>query len=369
MIHSKKLHKIAITLYNYLVFFLLFAFVITCCIILFLNSMTDAMNISLKAEDISIAAKLTFANVIFLSFLFSVIDALRRKWTVTYPARQIAAATKKMMQGDFSIRLKHAPSLLPHSNDSFNEIIDCINQMATELSGIETLRTDFIANVSHELKTPLSVMQNYATLLQTPNLSDENRLEYAKNIVSSSRKLADLISNILKLNKLENQQIFPTVVSYDLGEQLCQCLLDFEDIWEEKQLEIDVNIEENVFIKSDEEMLSLVWNNLFSNAIKFTDPGGKISVSLKSSSDYAIIQISDTGCGISQEVGQHIFEKFYQGDTSHKSKGNGLGLSLVKRIITITGSDISVESELGKGSTFIVKMLKEPYGTSEENRS
>lgn len=365
---SANFKKIIISLYNYFIFFLLMAFVITCCITLFLNTMTRAMDITLSAEDISIAAKLTFANVIFLSLLCSVIDGIRRKWTITRPTDQIAKATKKMIQGDFSVRLKHAPGFLPHSNDSFNEIIDCFNQMAEELSGIETLRTDFIANVSHELKTPLSVIQNYGTLLQSPDLSDKKRLEYAKAITASSRKLADLISNILKLNKLENQQIFPTTATYDLGEQLCQCLLGFEDIWERKQLDIETEIEDNVFVKADAEMLSLVWNNLFSNAMKFTDPGGKVTLSLKSADNYAIIKVSDTGCGISKEVGQHMFEKFYQGDTSHKSQGNGLGLSLVKRVIAITGSDISVESELGKGTTFTVKMLKESYGTTEENR-
>jgi signal transduction histidine kinase len=165
-----------------------------------------------------------------------------------------------------------------------------------------------------------------------------------------------MISNILKLNKLENQTIYPASVTFDLGEQLCECLVGLEDVWDKKGLEIDADVDENVRVKADPELLTLVWNNLFSNAIKFTDEGGKISLSMKSENGMAVVKISDTGCGISPEVGKHMFEKFYQGDTSHASKGNGLGLALVKRVIDITGGDISVSSEVGKGSTFTVML-------------
>jgi signal transduction histidine kinase len=165
-----------------------------------------------------------------------------------------------------------------------------------------------------------------------------------------------MISNILKLNKLENQTIYPASVTFDLGEQLCECLVGLEDVWDKKGLEIDADVEENVRVKAEPELLTLVWNNLFSNAIKFTDEGGKISLSMKSENGRAVVKISDTGCGISPEVGKHMFEKFYQGDTSHASKGNGLGLALVKRVIDITGGDISVSSEVGKGSTFTVML-------------
>ncbi len=140
-------------------------------------------------------------------------------------------------------------------------------------------------------------------------------MEYAKAITDTSRSLASLITNILKLNKLENQQIYPQKEIYNLGEQLCQCLLAFEDIWEKEGIEIDTDIEEDVLIASDTELLSLVWNNLISNALKFTPSGGHISISLTAEQAYAIVQVGDTGCGISPEVGAHIFEKFYQGDT------------------------------------------------------
>lgn len=223
---------------------------------------------------------------------------------------------------------------------------------------METLRADFIANVSHELKTPLAVIQNYGTMLQQRELPEEKRVEYAEAITESSKRLANLISNILKLNKLENQQIFPEKEVFDLGEQLCLCLLGFEGSWEEKRLEIETDIEEGVCVESDAELLSLVWNNLISNAIKFTEPEGRISLSLKKEGDMAVIKVGDTGCGISRDVGPHIFEKFYQGDASRATGGNGLGLALVKRVMDIVEGDISVESQVGEGSEFTVKIRR-----------
>ena len=342
---------------RYLVFFLLMAFVITCCMILFLNMMTRSTGIELTQEYIEKAAKVTFLNVILLSLLCTVIDCIRRKFMVDRPVQKIVKAAEQIMRGDFSVRIPTLRSI--DSMSGFDVIANYFNKMAEELSGTETLRTDFIANVSHELKTPLAVIQNYSTMLQQTTLSDKKRMEYAKAITDASRRLANLITNILKLNKLENQQIYPKSEVYDLGEQLCECLLTFEGAWEDKNLEINTDIEESVLIDADAELLSLVWNNLFSNAIKFTEPNGKLSLSLKSEGNFAIVQVSDTGCGIPSDVGKHIFEKFYQGDTSHTTQGNGLGLALVKRVMDITGGDISVSSEVGKGSIFTVKLRRE----------
>ena len=358
---DKKNIRWLFALRRYITFFLLMAFIISCCIILFLNMMTRSANLELTQEHIERAAKVTFLNVILLSFLCTIIDEIRRKFMVDRPVGQIIKAAEQMMTGDFSVRI---PPLHGIANaDGFGVIADYFNQMAQELSGTETLRTDFIANVSHELKTPLAVIQNYGTMLQQQDLPENKRLEYAKAITDASRRLANLITNILKLNKLENQQIYPKAETYDLGEQLCECLLTFESAWEDKALDIETDVEAEVMINSDGELLSLVWNNLFSNAIKFTPPHGKISLTLKAEGEFAVVQVSDTGCGISPEVGKHMFEKFYQGDTSHATQGNGLGLALVKRVIDIVGGDISVSSEVGKGSIFTVKLRREPYGT------
>ena len=191
---------------NYLVFFLMVAFLVTCCIMLFTRSLIGSLGIVLTGENLNAAAKLTFINVLLLSLLFTIFDELRRKLTVERTARRIADAAQRIVAGDFTARVDR-PSRF--SNDEhFVEIIDCFNRMAEELSGVETLRTDFISNVSHEMKTPLAVMQNYGTLLQTPGLAEEKRVEYAQGVTDSARRLADMVTNILKLNKLENQQIF-----------------------------------------------------------------------------------------------------------------------------------------------------------------
>lgn len=352
--------RLLIAFRSYLSFFMLIAFIITCSIILFATQLQQTTGLVFNRENIRQAAIATFLNIILLSTLCTVIDAIRRRFMIERPVKRIIEGTEKIMSGEFSVRIK--PSDYVGTADSFDIIIESINKMAEELSGLETLRTDFIANVSHELKTPLAVMQNYGTMLQQPGLSDEKRLEYAKAITESSRRLADLITNILKLNKLENQQIYTEKRTCNLGEQLCECLLNFENAWEQKNIEIYTDIEEEIFVESDAELLTLVWNNLFSNAMKFTEPGGTVSLKLKSEGNYAVVQVSDTGCGISSEVGAHIFEKFYQGDTSHATQGNGLGLALVRRVVDIIGGDISVNSEIGKGSTFTVKIGRKQNG-------
>lgn len=344
------------TVQNFLVFFLLVAFVITCCLMLFTSTLQDSIGREFTQAEITAAAKITMVNVMLISIAMAVIDYLRRKFTVERPVKNITDAAEKIMQGDFSVRIKLQGKFA--TDDSFNKVIDCFNQMAEELSGVETLRTDFIANVSHEMKTPLSVMQNYGTLLQAPNLSDEQRVEYAKGITDASRRLSDMMTNILKLNRLENQQIFPQTTEFDLGEQICECLLQFENVWENKNIEIETDIAEGIKVEADAELLSLVWNNLFSNAFKFTDDGGSVSVSLAVTEHHAIVKVNDTGCGMTAEVGAHIFEKFYQGDTSHSVQGNGLGLALVKRVIDIMQGEISVESAVGVGTTFIVKIRR-----------
>ena len=351
------------TISNFFVFFLLAAFVTTCCIMLFINILQGSIGRDFTQEEITVAAKITMLNVILLSIGMAIVDYVRRKFTVERPVKQITDATSKMIEGDFSVRIE--PIAKFATDDSFNEIIECINKMASELSGVETLRTDFIANVSHEMKTPLAVMQNYGTLLQTPDLPEAKRIEYAKAITDASRRLADMMTNILKLNRLENQQIYPTPTTFDLGEQLCESLLQYESTWERKNIEIETDIAESVHVCADAELLSLVWNNLFSNAFKFTEDGGKVSLVLTADEKYATVKISDTGCGMSAEVGAHIFEKFYQGDTSHATQGNGLGLPLVKRVIDIMQGEISVESAVGIGTTFTVKIRRAENGLEE----
>ena len=349
---QEKNRKRVVFLQLFCIFFLLIAFVLTSSMVLFLNYLGQSMGIDFAQSDIQLAAVVTFGNVFMLSLVCTAVDLLRRRLTVERPVKRIIDGAQKVMDGDLSTRIAPLRGVEP----GFNVIIDYFNRMVQELSGMETLRTDFIANVSHELKTPLAVIQNYGTMLQQPNLSDEDRKDYARTVTNASQRLASLITNILKLNKLENQQIYPKKEHFDLGEQLCECLLGFENAWEAKKLEIETEIEDGVNVESDPELLSLVWNNLFSNAIKFTEEGGTVGLKLHTENGHAVVEVSDTGCGISPEVGAHIFEKFYQGDTSHATQGNGLGLALVKRVVDIIGGEISVSSELGKGSTFTVRI-------------
>lgn len=306
----------------------------------------------------------TALPIIYWALIAAALTAYTRgtiKRNYDKPMQNISDAAEKVAKGDFSVRLPVFSRL--GSVDYLDRMTADFNKMVEELAGVETLRTDFIANVSHELKTPLAVMQNYGTMLQQPGLSEGKRIEYAKAVTEASRRLADMVSNILKLNKLENQSLYPDAKTYDLGEQLCTCLLGFEEIWERKGLDIQTDIQEDVRVTADPELLSLVWNNLFSNAVKFTEAGGMVSLTLEVQEEMAVVTVSDTGCGIPSEVGRHIFEKFYQGDTSHATQGNGLGLALVKRVIDIMDGEILVNSEAGKGSAFTVRLRREMDGT------
>ena len=356
---TPRWQALGLALRRYVVFFLTMAFLITCCMMLFVSRLQATLGFAFTQAQLTSAARLTFLNVVLLSLLCTVVDAVRRRLLVDRPVRQILRAAEAVTRGDFSARI---PPLGPLGEDGFGEIAGAFNTLARELAGMETLRSDFIANVSHELKTPLAVLQNYGTLLGQPGLAEADRQEYARAVCATARRLADLVTNILRLNKLENQQIYPAAAPYDLGEQLCQCLLGFEDAWEEKGLEIETHIQEGVRVCTDAELLSLVWNNLFSNAVKFTGPGGKVGLTLRTEGPDAVVEVTDTGCGIPPEVGKHIFEKFYQGDTSHATQGNGLGLALVRRVVDIVGGTIAVHSEVGRGSRFTVTLRR---GTDE----
>lgn len=333
---------------HFIVFFLLIAFVITCNFFLFMHGM------EMNEAEIREAAPITFYNIIMMTIFFCIIDEARRMWMVSRPVNRIVDGIRRVVAGDYKVRIPYIKG--ENSGNEFDAIIKGLNEMTAELSGVETLRTDFVSNVSHELKTPLAAIQNYGTMLQSPNLTEEQRLEYARAITGQTKKLSNLITNILKLNRLENQQIYPDKKEYNLTEQVCECLLGFEQAWEEKELEIETDLEEDVMVCEDAELLSLVWNNLFSNAIKFSENGGTVRVSVKREDGDILVLVQDNGCGMDPEVGRHIFEKFYQGDTSHATQGNGLGLALVKRVIDIVGGRISVQSALGEGTTFGVRL-------------
>ncbi len=329
------------------IFFALIAFIIQIAVLLF-------DYIEERTENKGLIALLMLVIIFILAAVCTLIDHIRRRLTVEKPVKKILAATERIAQGDFSTRLEIAH---PYGRyDSYDLIMENLNVMAAELSKSELLKTDFISNVSHELKTPLTVIKSYVSLLSKEGLDRETREKYGQAALAATGKLNDLITNILRLNKLENQQIQPQYERFDLGETLCELALQFEELIERKSIEFIPDLEEGVVIYSSKSYLEMVFNNLLSNAVKFTDEGGRVALSLKKQGDKAVVCVADSGCGISPDVGGRIFEKFYQGDTSHAQEGNGLGLALVKKVVDILGGEISVESERGKGSAFTVSL-------------
>ena len=283
---------------------------------------------------------------------------MKIKSTYEEPLHKLAEATEQVANGDFSV---YVPTT--HTSDRLDYLDVMIldfNKMVEELGSVETLKTDFVSNVSHEMKTPIAIIKNYAELLQTGKGTEEERMEYARSIEEAASRLSGLITDILRLNKLEHQRIDPEIETFDLCAQLEECILNYEDMWDEKDLQLEVDMEEKTVVDADKSLMELVWNNLLSNAAKFTEPGGRVTVRQTSSGGYAVVEVTDTGCGMSGESIRHIFDKFYQGDTSHSKEGNGLGLALVRRILMLMDGDISVVSEEGRGSIFTVRIPVSP---------
>ena len=345
---KKKVSSVVFTWTGAISFFILIAVIMQIAILIY-------DYIRERTDNVSLIAILILIEIVILASFCTVFDWVRRKITVDKPTQKIVDATERIAEGDFSTRLK-----VNHEYGKYNQydlIMENLNKMATELQKNEVLKTDFISNVSHEIKTPLAVIQNYSTLLQDDTLDSETRKSYSKTLISASKRISDLITNILKLNKLENQEIQEKREAFNLTEALAECVVEFETIIENKNLELNCDFDE-VTIFSLKSLLEIVRNNLISNAIKFTPNGGKIDIALKRKDKNVEIKVIDTGLGMTRETGVRIFEKFYQGDTSHSTQGNGLGLALVKKVIDILGGEITVQSELNKGSTFTI-LLKD----------
>ena len=266
------------------------------------------------------------------------------------PVKKLRGAMDKVAEGDYSVRLEEKSS-----SKEIMEIYTGFNLMAHELSATEILQTDFVSNVSHEFKTPINAIEGYSTLLQGSENLDENQKEYVDKILLNTQRLSTLVGSILLLSKLENQQIPTNQRLYSLDEQIRQSIVALETAWTKKDIELDVELNRISYL-GNEAMMRHVWDNLISNAVKFSPQGGTVTLRLTKKPRKLIFTIEDQGPGLSDEAKKHIFDKFYQGDSSHKEEGNGLGLTLVKRILAIEKGQITAENIPEGGCRFTVTL-------------
>ncbi|MFP4267789.1 MAG: ATP-binding protein [Spirochaetaceae bacterium] len=277
---------------------------------------------------------------------------------VVHPVLRLTEATKKVATGDFTVQLAS------ERNDEIGQLTDNFNRMVAQLQTIEHLRKDFISNVSHEIKTPLSSIHGFARLLNKPELSPEERSEYAKAISEEATRLSNLTSAMLKLSRLENSEGLGNEESFRLDEQIRHAVMLLEPHWSSKNIELDIRLQ-SVWVQAQEELLQQVWQNLLNNAIKFSHDRGRITITLVVENGTATVAIRDCGIGMRPEDSTRIFEKFFQGEQAHSGKGSGLGLSLVKHIVDMHGASIRVDAAPGEGSCFTV-YLPRAHAAREE---
>lgn len=287
--------------------------------------------------------------LIFCLIIGAIVTIFFSKWFFN-PIKKLRIAMGKVADGDFSVRLQ-----TKSSSKEIQEVYSGFNLMAHELTSTEILQSDFVSNVSHEFKTPINAIEGYTTLLQGCDDLDEEHQQYVEKILFNTKRLSTLVGNILLLSKIENQEIQTRQTSFRLDEQIRQSIVALESAWTTKVLELDVDLE-NITYTGNESLLHHVWDNLIGNAIKFNPQCGLLKITLKKDVNNAIFTVTDSGPGLSEEAIKHLFDKFYQGDTARKEEGNGLGLALVKRILTIVDGEIFAENLSGGGCTFTVKL-------------
>lgn len=299
-------------------------------------------NQNVGAFVIPIAIMPTLA--IILTGIIIYINNQTNKFTVKF-----VGAFDKVAHGEFGYQLE-----VPKKGQ-FKSLFENFNKMSAELKSIQTLKDEFIHDFSHEFKTPIASINGFANLLLEGGLSEEEQRQYLKIIADESARLSTLSENTLMLNRLENQQIIGEVKPFRLDLQIKECVILLEREWSAKDIALSSDLFE-AEIEGNASLLQQVWINLLNNAIKFTPEGGEINVSMSAEDNFICVSVRDNGIGMSAEVASHIFEKYYQGDSSHATRGNGLGLSIVRRIVTLSGGDVRVESKEGEGSAFIVKL-------------
>ena len=313
-----------------------------------------------------VMSRITFFNNMLINFFVETISmaisciiigtaiSLITSGRIMRKIKNISDGMAEISKGNFEVRVNENDKA--NMPSEFGELERSFNKMASDLEGIEMFRNDFINNFSHEFKTPIVSIRGFARQLQNPNLTDEEKEEYISIIISESERLTKMSSNILLLTKLENQQIVTEKTSFSLDEQIRRCILLLEKDWDKKNIDFNLDNLNETQYTFNEEMMSHVWINLLSNAIKFSPDGGSIKVELDAIDGKIICAVTDEGEGMSEETCSRIFEKFYQGDKSHSGSGNGIGLNIVSRIVTLAGGEVKVSSTKDVGSRFEVHL-------------
>jgi len=295
--------------------------------------------------------QISIPNLIWIVFVSIIVGGIVMSFIskrLITPLTNLSSAMNRVAEGDFETQIETESRL-----EAIQDIYTNFNLMVKELGATETLQTDFVSNVSHEIKTPITAIDGYATLLQNTENIDEVENEYIEKILFNTKRLSELVSNILLLSKVDNKAIQAKKTTYRLDEQIRQSIVLLEPKWSAKEIDFDVDLDE-IEYTGDESLMFHVWNNLIDNAIKFSPENGLVRMSLKRTDEKIIFTIEDEGCGISDEEKKHIFNKFYQSDSSHKAEGNGLGLALVKNILNLCGGEISVTDGKNGGARFEV---------------
>lgn len=306
---------------------------------------------SFSSENITWVVTLLLIAAFLVSMVIGTMLTAIMSRTILQPIHDLNRMTSEVARGHFNVRVR-----IPGDRE-YGELARNFNKMAEELSSIETLRGDFVSNVSHEFKTPLASIQGFAKLLQDKNLSEADKDEYIQIIIDETTRLSKLSSNILMLTKLENQKTIGKKTRFSLDEQIRNIILVLEPEWSKKNIDLDIDLIE-IWYVGNEELMAQIWQNIINNAIKFTPAGGEITIRLFRSETGIVVKISDNGPSIPQETIDKIFEKFYQADRSRATEGNGLGLALVKRVVDLCEGSVDVENLYEGGVCFTVEL---PY--------
>ncbi|KAB7790714.1 HAMP domain-containing sensor histidine kinase [Bifidobacterium leontopitheci] len=275
------------------------------------------------------------------------------------PMRLLGHAARRVAKGDFSTRIPPRHTAGDANWDSTDQMFADFNTMTEELSGIETMKNDFISNVSHEIRNPLAVIRNYATLMErSPDMPADRCRECARTIADAAARLNDLVTAILKLNKLESQTIVTQASDFDLCRQLADEVIALDDLFTERDIDLAIDMEDRAPVHGDPGITALIWSNVLGNALKYTETGGHVRLTERSDTDAGmiVVEIADDGCGMGEDDRRHVFDKFYQGDTAHAAQGNGLGMAMVKRAVELSRGSVAVSSVKGEGAVVTVRL-------------